>query len=491
MELISSQSQKSNNSLSEADNELREQDRFNEFKSILSIIAYYLTTPLFLLFWICDIFYAPELKYEFLSIRLLIIPLTIISAYINYKSKSLKVTQLNGLFLTFSNSILITAMILFRDQALSPYYAGLNLVAIGSITFMPWRIKFIWAPILATFAPFYLGVLYISKSWADYNSLIINSFFIAGTVSISIIIRIFLEKVRLKEFISRINLKNEIESRNDIIKVKTNEAVVLNQLSQQFSPQVVSAIRNGNISIDSGVHRTKLCAIFIDIVNSTERVTRIDKDNVDKVISMFLEDTNTILLKYDVTIDKFLGDGILAFSNDPIKHDDYMERVVKAALEIRMKINERQHLYEDFWLAKLQICVGIATGYANVGFYGSSNYYHSYTAIGPVVNLASRLCSVAEPDQILITNEVYKSLDHSSYILKSTGTKKLKGFENDIIKTFEVKDVSNNTQLNTNVNACPECQKIMHIDTNEKGFYVFKCHSCGYEMDENQPKKAA
>src|SRR5690606_16230039 len=146
-------------------------------------------------------------------------------------------------------------------------------------------------------------------------------------------------------------------------------------LSSQFSPQVVEAIKNKKINVSSGVRRAKICAMFIDIVNSTERVTRVDKEKVHNVISQFMDDTIKILLKYDLTIDKFLGDGVLAFSNDPVSYPDFIERTVNAAFEVREKIKDRAEFYENNWLSEFQVKTGIAVGYANVGFYGSERYF--------------------------------------------------------------------------------------------------------------------
>ena len=263
----------------------------------------------------------------------------------------------------------------------------------------------------------------------------------------------------------------------------------LSELGRQFSPQVVSAIKNGEIKLGDSAQGANICAIFVDIVNSTDRVTRIDNKHINKVISMFMEDASRYLLKYDLTIDKFMGDGVLAFSNAPFRYNDYIERTVRAAIELRDAIQKRQYLYENYWLNKFQIRIGVASGFANVGFYGSKDYYHSYTAIGPVVNLASRLCSVAEPNEIVIPYSVAEELDIECFDLEYIGTKNLKGFERDIIKAYRVLGVKDVATTPFDTVNCPKCTTLMHLDTNSQGIYEFICRNCGAVLAEDLEKK--
>src|SRR5690606_8430957 len=141
-------------------------------------------------------------------------------------------------------------------------------------------------------------------------------------------------------------------------------------------------------------------------------------DAFNRTIAMFMEDTMRSLLKYDVTIDKFLGDGVLAFSNAPIARHDYVMRLVESAVAIRERVLNRSSQYRDHWGDEFQIRIGIAEGEARVGFYGSQEYFKSYTAIGEVVNLASRLCGFAGPNKIVASREVIDLLPKGSYELR-------------------------------------------------------------------------
>jgi class 3 adenylate cyclase len=341
-------------------------------------------------------------------------------------SKSLRRTQVLGAAFVFMNSFVITVMAFRADGSSSLYYAGLNLVISGVLAFIPSTLGFSIAYLAIIVGPFYLF------SWIAghvASSLLVESFFLFGNSTILWGLRACLEELRMRELCARLQLKDEIADRERVIRIKTEEGLRLSALSQQFSPQIVQAIRSGTLSLDGEVHESKICAIFIDIVDSTSKSTHLSKSSFDRVIAMFMEDTIPILLKYDITIDKFLGDGVLAFSNDPVAHADYVRRVADAALEIRERIAMRSEEYATHWGEELGIRVGIAEGAASVGFYGSRRNFKTYTALGPVMSLASRLCGAALPGQILVSQDVLEALKSSSLKISKAGHSRLKGFD--------------------------------------------------------------
>lgn len=462
---------------------VRERERLDDIRSVILVVTNALAMPLYLIFWFADLLYAPALKWEFLGLRSLMIPVCLILNYLVIRMKTLRSVQwVSTLFFAACSSV-ITFMIYRTEGIASPYYAGLNLVAIASMSFTPWTTSFLIVNLILIFGPFYLAALFLGRAEA-VPLFLVNTFFLGGTMAVTLVIRRYNEAIRKKEIRSRLKLENEVESRNEVIRVKTEEALKLATLTKQFSPQVVHAIKSGKIDIQSSIHRSQICALFIDIVNSTDKVVRINLDDVNRVISMYMADTMRVLLKYDITIDKFLGDGVLAFSNDPIPHDDYVKRTVEAALEIRSRIQEHQESYKEHWLSELQIRVGIATGIASVGFYGSDDYFKSYTAIGRVVNLASRLCSVAVPNQIIVSKDVVDSLPDAEFGFTDLGDKKLKGFESDAIRAFELSHCVQTQEMSFDVSYCPEGHGVLHLETDSQGVYVFKCRSCDFVIDQ-------
>lgn len=471
--------------------DLRSREKLTELKAFLSVITHKMVIPLFMAFWLCDLLYAPEYKWEFLVARSLVIPLSLFTRWKLLALQRFSHAQLLAFFYISGLGGIINYMIFQIGDWSTPYYAGLGLVAIGSLTFVPWSWAFFSLSVLSIFSPYYIGAALSHPSAADWRLIGIHSFFNVSFVVITMFLRYLTEQLRQREIESRQNLRQEVISRGKVIEEKTAEALKLSELSRQFSPQVVEAIRRNKVTLSERVHRSNICAIFIDIVNSTERVTRIDKDKVDRVISRFMQDSARILLKYDITIDKFLGDGLLAFSNDPAPYKDYIERTIRAGMEIREKISRDQDFYERNWLRPLEIRVGIASGFANVGFYGNEKYYHSYTAIGPVINLASRLCGSAKPDQIIVPYDVVEALgSNPEFEFEFVGKKKLKGFGDDVIQAYEVRLAKDASLSALDVLDCPKCSHVLHIDTNSSGIFVFRCRNCGTTLDKLPPSAA-
>ena len=117
---------------------LRQEQKLGEIKSILAVITSSMVLPLYFLFWLCDIIYAPELKWEFLALRATIIPLALVINYLILRANTLSAAYKVGFAYTSLIGLPISIMVLLLENPATPYYAGLNLVAIGTLTFIPW-----------------------------------------------------------------------------------------------------------------------------------------------------------------------------------------------------------------------------------------------------------------------------------------------------------------------------------------------------------------
>lgn len=181
------------------------------------------------------------------------------------------------------------------------------------------------------------------------------------------------------------------------------------QLSRYLSPQIVKRIIHGEKSTNVGVERKKLTIFFSDIVGFTNLSDRIESEELTTILNSYLNEMTSIALKHGGTVDKYIGDAIMIFFGDPetkgIKTDAI--NCAKMAVEMRQKIHELKSDWESIGIAKdLHVRMGINTGYCAVGNFGSE-YRVDYTVIGSTVNLASRLQSRANPDEILISHETY------------------------------------------------------------------------------------
>jgi adenylate cyclase len=106
-------------------------------------------------------------------------------------------------------------------------------------------------------------------------------------------------------------------------------------------------------------------------------------------------------------VDRLLGDGVMAFFNVPIKHDDHVLRAVNAAFQIQESVQQINATLDEVFV--LGVGIGIATGTALATNMGSTNC-DDYTMIGDSINIASRLQGQAAPGEVLITEDAYKAI---------------------------------------------------------------------------------
>ena len=199
--------------------ELREHEKLEEIRSILATATSTLVLPLYFLFWACDLIYMPEYKWEFLGLRSLVIPFALFTHFMITRTSDLKMANHIALFYVFSLAVVINIMIYIVGDVSTPYYAGLNLLAIGALTFIPWTPRYFALVVLTIFGPYY--VIELNMIFNDnhaYEGVAIASFFIVATVVISGVVRFFYEKMRVRELQTRLDLQQEIKRRQEMEK---------------------------------------------------------------------------------------------------------------------------------------------------------------------------------------------------------------------------------------------------------------------------------
>ena len=173
------------------------------------------------------------------------------------------------------------------------------------------------------------------------------------------------------------------------------------RLRRYVSPQVADAILTGEAPVAFSSVRRNLTILYSDIRGFTEMAERMEPEELVDGLNEYFTAMTDIVFSNGGTLDKYLGDGILAFFGDPIPFEDHAERAVATAFQMRAKVDELRAT----WMRsdeELSIGIGICTGYVTVGNIGSATRT-DYTVIGTHVNLASRLATNAEPGQILAT----------------------------------------------------------------------------------------
>jgi class 3 adenylate cyclase len=181
--------------------------------------------------------------------------------------------------------------------------------------------------------------------------------------------------------------------------------------------------------------RIEVTVMFSDIRGFTENCTRLSAKILEEMINMHFEAMVNVILENEGTLDKFTGDGVMAFFNAPERQPDHHVRAIRAALQMHAAHKDVLAEWQLKGYPLLPIGIGVATGEAIVGNFGSHEHAE-YTLIGSTVNLAARLCSDAEDGQILVDKINYELVcDQVDAV--ALPARKLKGFE-ELIPVWNV-----------------------------------------------------
>lgn len=198
------------------------------------------------------------------------------------------------------------------------------------------------------------------------------------------------------------------------------------------SPQVVNQLLDQPEMMGLGGKRDNLTLLFSDIRGFTSFSDRRPPEEVVAKLNQYLTEMTSIIFKNGGTLDKYMGDGIMAFFGAPIPYQDHAERAVQTALEMLDGLEKLNKMWEERGEVTLGIGVGISTGHVVVGNIGSPERM-DYTVIGEDVNLAARLESMNKEfkTRIIISGGTYSQLDHSRPGRKFThlGAVPVRGFE--------------------------------------------------------------
>ncbi|OGK92385.1 MAG: hypothetical protein A2X50_01615 [Candidatus Rokubacteria bacterium GWF2_70_14] len=178
----------------------------------------------------------------------------------------------------------------------------------------------------------------------------------------------------------------------------------LSRLKRFFSPQLAEAIVTGGADDPLKTHRREVTVVFLDLRGFTAFAETSEPEEVMGVLREYHAEMGSLILSHEGTLERFTGDGMMIFFNDPTPVPDPAERAVRMAVAMR----ERVATLLGKWRKRgydLALGVGIAQGYATIGAIGFEGRW-DYGAIGTVTNLAARLCGEARGGQILVSARV-------------------------------------------------------------------------------------
>ncbi len=214
------------------------------------------------------------------------------------------------------------------------------------------------------------------------------------------------------------------------------EIVARERFSRLLSPNVAEKVLSGEMVIKRGGQAVDCTVFNSDIRGFTPMSERLTPEELVEILNEYFELMVESIFKFEGTLDKFMGDGIMALWGAPVAHPDDAFRAVNSAIE-------QMRLLEEFNTSRanqphhipLQIGVGIHTGKVVAGYIGSSKAL-SYTVIGDTANTSARLCSVAGAGQILVSEETLAQLG-GRFEYRELPAAQLKGKERPF-KVFEI-----------------------------------------------------
>jgi adenylate cyclase len=258
----------------------------------------------------------------------------------------------------------------------------------------------------------------------------------------------FLNKpVSQAELLARVRSLLRIKTLYDEVTRRTEELQALNRTLEQrvadgvreleqvgrlkrfFSPQLAELIVAGGAADPLKSHRREITVVFLDLRGFTAFTETADPEEVMAVLGEYHAAVGRLVLEHEGTLERFTGDGIMVFFNDPVPVDDPAPRAARMALAMQ---DEVQALAAG-WKRRgydLLMGIGIAQGFATIGGIGFPGRI-DYGAIGTVTNLAARLCGEARGGEILVSQRVQALLDGAVHT-DAAGELALKGFQRPV-----------------------------------------------------------
>jgi class 3 adenylate cyclase len=208
----------------------------------------------------------------------------------------------------------------------------------------------------------------------------------------------------------------------------------LSRLKRFFSPQLAELIVAGGAEDPLKTHRREVTVVFLDLRGFTMFAEQVEPEEVMGVLRDYHGEMGKLILEHEGTLERFTGDGMMIFFNDPVPVPNPAERALRMALAMRERVQElskkwRKRGYD------LALGIGIAQGYATIGAIGFEGRW-DYGAIGTVTNLAARLCGEAKGEQILASLRVVGDVEDMIEI-EEVGPLTLKGFHK-LVPAFSV-----------------------------------------------------
>jgi class 3 adenylate cyclase len=215
----------------------------------------------------------------------------------------------------------------------------------------------------------------------------------------------------------------------DTVKKQVGELQRMARLKRYLSPQIAETILGQDDDVFK-THRREVTIVFLDLRGFTAFSDNAEPEEVMDFLRHYHEEMGKLVFKYEGTLERFVGDGIVVIFNDPIPCEEHVDKAARMAVEMQDRVKELR----TSWLKKgynLDLGVGFAAGYATLGTMGFEGRM-DYGTVGNLPNLAARLCAEAKGGQILTDQKTMSRLENA-FTAESIQELNLKGISRPIL----------------------------------------------------------
>jgi len=214
------------------------------------------------------------------------------------------------------------------------------------------------------------------------------------------------------------------------VQAQVGELERVGRLRRFLAPQLAQAIISAGDEKVLENHRREIAALFCDLRGFTSFAETAEPEDIMSLLAEYHGAVGPLIRKHEGTLDRFTGDGMLVFFNDPLPCPDAADRAAKLAIEMRDAVAT----LVPSWAKRghtLGFGIGMAQGYATLGRIGFEDRF-DYTAIGAVINLAARLCADASDGQILASGRLAAAVE-SIAEMEDLGERTLRGMSRPVV----------------------------------------------------------
>jgi adenylate cyclase len=204
-----------------------------------------------------------------------------------------------------------------------------------------------------------------------------------------------------------------------------HEAKLRGDLSRFMSKQLVDAIVKGEHPLSLGGKRAAVSVVFADVVGFTPLAEARQAEQIVGLLNELFSVLTEIVFRHGGTVDKFIGDCIMAVWGAPVAQEDHAARALSAAEDMMRFLETANEGWREKYDVEIRLGIGVNSGEAIVGNIGSDKRME-YTVIGDVVNVAARLEAIAQPNQVLVASST-RDLVGDAFALRKLGDRKLTG----------------------------------------------------------------